>query len=78
MIAAKTIVPVLGVPIPATQLNGPGLPLPGAALARFRAAAQRLRAELERIPLATPTLTGPVLGATTPDGDDDEEEELDL
>jgi murein DD-endopeptidase MepM/ murein hydrolase activator NlpD len=37
---------------PATQLNGPGEPLTGALQGRFRASAQHLREELERIPLA--------------------------
>ena len=37
---------------PASQLNGPGDLMPTSQLARFRSATQKLRAELEHIPLA--------------------------
>lgn len=63
---------------PESQLNGPGLPLPAASLARFRALAQRLRGELERIALATPTT---ITAIGTPSADDEAahtEDDLDL
>lgn len=63
---------------PASQLNGPGLPLPGAAMGRFRTAAQRLRAELERIPLATPTAITPIGSPSSEDEAAHIEEDLDL
>jgi murein DD-endopeptidase MepM/ murein hydrolase activator NlpD len=63
---------------PATQLNGPGAPLPAAAMTRFKASVQRLRSELDRIPLETPA---PILPSQRDkdDGDDSNaEEEIDL
>jgi murein DD-endopeptidase MepM/ murein hydrolase activator NlpD len=60
---------------PASLLNGPGEPLGAALQPRFRGAAQRLRAELERIPLApAPSVEGDPVSKT----DDADDEDLDL
>ncbi|HKU36630.1 MAG TPA: M23 family metallopeptidase [Polyangiales bacterium] len=59
---------------PASQLNGPGEMLPAAHLPAFRANVQRLRAELEHIPLAEAPSTEDLPKADEP-GD---EEDLDL
>jgi len=59
---------------PASLINGPGAPLPAAVVPKFRAAAEPLRAELERISLApAPVADEPVKGDTA-----DEDEDLDL
>jgi len=60
---------------PATLLNGPGEPLSSTLQPRFRASAQRLRAELERIQLApAPSTEGDAANKT--DGADDEDLDL--
>ncbi|HEX7480243.1 MAG TPA: M23 family metallopeptidase [Polyangiales bacterium] len=59
---------------PATQLNGPGLPLPAAALPRFKAAVQRLRADLDHINLAAAPKAGAPAAQEGPEDTADEEE----
>ena len=57
---------------PASQLNGPGEPLPAAQQPRFRSAAQRLRGELEHIALApAPSSDSDPLKAEEPPDDED-------
>ncbi|HET6333260.1 MAG TPA: M23 family metallopeptidase [Polyangiales bacterium] len=60
---------------PASQLNGPGDMMPTTQLARFRASTQKLRAELEHIPLA-PAPSIESLPKTEEPADD--EDDLDL
>jgi murein DD-endopeptidase MepM/ murein hydrolase activator NlpD len=56
---------------PASQLNGPGDLMPASQLARFRAATQKLRAELEHIPLATAPSIDSMPKAEEPADDED-------
>lgn len=56
---------------PASQLNGPGDMLPGSQLGKFRAHVQRLRAELERIPLSPAPSTENLPTAEEPADDED-------
>ena len=60
---------------PATQLNGPGLPLPTSQMSTFRTNAQRLRGELDRIHVASAPAP-----SDAPEANDDEniEDEVDL
>jgi murein DD-endopeptidase MepM/ murein hydrolase activator NlpD len=60
---------------PATLFNGPGEPLPSSQQAQFRAEAQRLRTELEQIPLAPAPTTEE---SAKPEEDDADDDDLDL
>lgn len=60
---------------PASLFNGPGEPLPASQQPLFRAQAQRLRAELEQIPLAPAPTTD---DSAKPDEAGEDDEDLDL